>query len=257
MKYFIALVMVFSLAACGSQSGQSGTDVKPDLKDNTQKYSYSIGMDIAVKLAQQFPDLDSKFIVQGLKDGFAKNNEVMTPQDATKNLMAFQQEMMMKQQAEMEKLAKENLEAGQKFLEENKKKEGVKTTDSGLQIKVVNEGKGESPAMDDQVVINYSGKLTNGTEFDSSYKRKQPATFPLQGVIPGMSEALTMMKPGGKYQIFIPANLAYGKKAPSPAIGPNAVLVFDIELLDVKKAGKKAEKPAEPKSLDKVKNSKK
>ncbi len=129
---------------------------------------------------------------------------------------------------------KKNLEAGQAFLEANKKKEGVVTLPSGLQYKIITEGKGKQPKSTDTVVAHYRGTLTNGTEFDSSYKRNEPATFPVAGVIKGWQEVLPLMKEGAKWQVYIPAELAYGPRGAGDVIGPNEVLVFDIELLSVK-----------------------
>jgi FKBP-type peptidyl-prolyl cis-trans isomerase FklB len=133
-----------------------------------------------------------------------------------------------------EALLKKNLEAGQAFLEANKKKEGVVTLPSGLQYKIITEGKGKQPKSTDTVVAHYRGTLTNGTEFDSSYKRNEPATFPVAGVIKGWQEVLPLMKEGAKWQVYIPAELAYGPRGAGDVIGPNEVLVFDIELLSVK-----------------------
>ena len=129
---------------------------------------------------------------------------------------------------------KKNLEAGQAYLEANKKKEGVVTLPSGLQYKIITEGKGKQPKSTDTVVAHYRGTLINGTEFDSSYKRNEPATFPVAGVIKGWQEALPLMKEGAKWQVYIPAELAYGPRGAGDVIGPNEVLVFDIELLSVK-----------------------
>jgi len=142
----------------------------------------------------------------------------------------FEKDMEQKQKATGEK----NKTDGAKFLEENKKKEGVKTTASGLQYKVVKEGTGPQPKATDMVTVNYRGTLIDGTEFDSSYKRGQPATFPLNGVIKGWTEAVQLMKVGSKYQLFVPSNLAYGERSVGPDIAPNATLIFEVELLDVK-----------------------
>ncbi len=128
-----------------------------------------------------------------------------------------------------------NLSAGEKFLMENQKAEGVTTTSSGLQYKVLTEGHGEKPKKNDMVTVHYAGKLINGKEFDSSYKRNEPATFPVSGVIPGWTEALQLMKVGSTWELFIPAKLAYGEHGAPPVIGPNEVLIFKVELLGIKK----------------------
>jgi FKBP-type peptidyl-prolyl cis-trans isomerase FklB len=130
----------------------------------------------------------------------------------------------------------QNKTEGTKFLEDNKKKDGVKTTASGLQYKVLKEGTGAQPKKTDTVTVNYRGTLLSGTEFDSSYKRGQPASFPVNGVIPGWTEALQLMKVGSKYQLFVPSSLAYGERAVGPDIGANSTLIFEVELLDAKPA---------------------
>ena len=155
-------------------------------------------------------------------------------------MTTFEKDMQAKQKAAGEKNAAE----GTKFLEENKKKEGVKTTASGLQYKLIKEGTGAQPKATDTVTVNYRGTLINGKEFDSSYKRGQPATFPLNGVIKGWTEGLQLMKTGAKYQLFVPPNLAYGERAAGPDISPNSTLIFEVELLEVKPAPTPATSPA-------------
>src|SRR5881394_629143 len=152
--------------------------------------------------------------------------------------------MMEKQIAASKEAAEKNKAEGEKFLEENKKKDGVKTTASGLQYKVLKEGSGPSPKETDTVVTNYRGTLIDGTEFDSSYKRNEPATFPVNRVIKGWTEALQLMKPGGKYKLFIPSNLAYGPGGAGGDIGPNATLIFEVELLSSKPAEAATTSPA-------------
>jgi FKBP-type peptidyl-prolyl cis-trans isomerase FklB len=144
-------------------------------------------------------------------------------------MMAFQKEVMAKQA----EVAKKNKAEGEAFLAENKKKEGVKTTASGLQYKVIKPGKGKKPKSSDTVTVNYRGTLIDGTEFDSSYKRGQPATFQVSGVIPGWTEGLQLMEEGAKWQLFIPSNLAYGERGAGGVIGPNATLIFEVELLSI------------------------
>jgi FKBP-type peptidyl-prolyl cis-trans isomerase FklB len=158
----------------------------------------------------------------------------LTKEDREKTLQAFQKEMMEKQIAASKEAATKNAGEGEKFLAENKKKDGVKTTASGLQYKVLKEGSGASPKETDTVVTNYKGTLLDGTEFDSSYKRNEPASFPVNRVIKGWTEALQLMKPGAKYQLFIPASLAYGERGAGQLIGPNATLIFEVELLSIK-----------------------
>jgi FKBP-type peptidyl-prolyl cis-trans isomerase FklB len=159
-------------------------------------------------------------------------------------MTTFSQELRTKQQAAMQEATQKNAAVGQKFLAENKTKPGVKTTASGLQYKVLKEGSGPSPKETDTVVTNYRGTLINGTEFDSSYKRNEPVTFPVSGVIKGWTEALQLMKKGAKYQLFVPADLAYGARGAGQDIGPNETLIFEVELLDIKPAPSASASPA-------------
>ena len=167
----------------------------------------------------------------GVKDAIAGKPQLTTYQ-VRQTLAAFEKDMTQKVQA----MAQKNVGEGDKFLAENKKKDGVKATSSGLQYKVISEGNGPQPKESDAVTVNYRGTLIDGTEFDSSYKRGEPATFPVNRVIKGWTEALQLMKPGGKYKLFIPANLAYGPGGAGGDIGPNATLIFEVELLSAKPA---------------------
>jgi FKBP-type peptidyl-prolyl cis-trans isomerase len=158
---------------------------------------------------------------------------LMNDEQVKATMAAFQKEMMAKQAAAKKEMGAKNEAAGKKFLDENKKKEGWKTTASGLQYKVLKEGSGTAPKETDTVKVNYRGTTIDGTEFDSSYKRGQPATFPVNRVIKGWTEGLQLMKPGSKYQLAIPSNLAYGERGAGSDIGPNSTLLFDVELLEV------------------------
>jgi FKBP-type peptidyl-prolyl cis-trans isomerase FklB len=152
----------------------------------------------------------------------------------------FKEEMTKKQEEAMKKAAEKNKKDGAAFLAENKKKEGVVTLPSGLQYKIITQGTGNTPKATDTVTVNYRGSLVDGTEFDSSYKRGQPATFPVNGVIKGWTEALQLMKEGAKWQLFIPSDLAYGEKGAGNVIGPNATLIFDVELISAKEASQES-----------------
>jgi FKBP-type peptidyl-prolyl cis-trans isomerase FklB len=207
---------------------------KPQLKDQKDKASYSIGYDIGETFKKQKIELNMDALVAGLKEAIAGKEATLSKEDRDKTLQAFQKEMMEKQVAASKEAAEKNKAEGEKFLEENKKKDGVKTTASGLQYKVLKEGSGPSPKETDTVVTNYRGTLIDGTEFDSSYKRNEPASFPVNRVIKGWTEALQLMKPGSKYQLFIPSSLAYGERGAGQLIGPNATLIFDVELLSIK-----------------------
>jgi FKBP-type peptidyl-prolyl cis-trans isomerase FklB len=206
-----------------------GQEKSPPFKDQKDKFSYSIGLNIGSNLSKQKIELNPDMVSAGIKDAIAGKPQLT--QDQIKEVMTtFEKDMEQKQKAAGEKNAAE----GAKFLEENKKKEGVKTTSSGLQYKVIKEGTGPQPKATDIVTVNYRGTLMNGTEFDSSYKRGEPATFPLNGVIKGWTEGVQLMKVGSKYQLFIPPQLAYGDRAVGPDITPNSTLIFDVELLGIK-----------------------
>ncbi|PYI90916.1 MAG: hypothetical protein DME97_15380 [Verrucomicrobia bacterium] len=207
---------------------------KAQLKDQKDKASYSIGYDIGETFKKQNVELNPDTLFGGLKDALAGKEALLTKEEREKTLQAFQKEMMEKQIAASKEAATKNAAEGEKFLAENKKKEGVKTTASGLQYKALKEGAGPSPKETDTVVTNYRGTLIDGTEFDSSYKRNEPATFQVNRVIKGWIEALQLMKPGAKYQLVIPSSLAYGERGAGQLIGPNATLIFEVELLSIK-----------------------
>jgi FKBP-type peptidyl-prolyl cis-trans isomerase FklB len=199
---------------------------KVELKTQKDKLSYSLGVQMGGNLRRAEIDIDQTLFQQGLKDAISGGKTLMTEQEASDVINAMQKELA-KNYADKKKAE------GEAFLAKNKKQEGVKTLGSGLQYKVVTEGKGKTPKESDTVTVNYRGTLVDGTEFDSSYKRGQPATFPVNGVIKGWTEALQLMKEGSKWQLFIPANLAYGESG-RPGIPPNSVLIFDVELISIK-----------------------
>ena len=209
-----------------------------ETKLNTQKEkaSYTIGVQMGMQLSQQKEEIDMNSVIQGFTDAFSGNKPQLTMEEMQQVMTAFQQDIQAKQMAKMKALGDKNAKEGAAFLAENKKKKGVKTTESGLQYKVLKSGNGETPKATDTVVTHYRGTLIDGKVFDSSYKRGQPATFPVNGVIKGWTEALQKMKVGDKWQLFIPAELAYGPQGAGNMIGPNAVLIFEIELLEIKKS---------------------
>ena len=194
-----------------------------------EKISYIIGRDMATNLKKQGIEIEAESFVKGLKEVIAGQPSSLSQQDIQMAMMALQQEMQQKQGAQ----GSENQQAGEDFLAENKNKEGVKTLPSGLQYQVLQEGTGKSPAASDKVTTHYHGTLIDGTVFDSSYERGQPATFPVNGVIAGWTEALQLMKEGAKWRLFIPSNLAYGSQGAGDVIGPNTALIFDVELISV------------------------
>jgi FKBP-type peptidyl-prolyl cis-trans isomerase FklB len=229
MRMIIVLCAALFLAQ-GIAIAQSGVS----LKTRKDSISYSIGMNLGQNFKQQSLDIDPAILAAGLKDMLAEKT-LCTQEQAMSVLNSFQQEMMAKVQAERSESGEKNKAEGKKFLEENAKKEGVKVTESGLQYKVVKEGTGVMPKATDKVKTHYTGTLIGGKKFDSSVDRGEPAEFPVNGVIKGWTEALQKMKVGSKWTLYIPSELAYGENGAGPDIGPNAVLIFDIELLEIVK----------------------
>jgi len=228
-------LFIVTIALCFVSTGFA--QEKTALKDSKDKVSYSIGLDIGSTLKRQKVDVNADALVAGLRDAISGAKPLMTDEEIKQTMMAFSKELTEKQTAATKEAAQKNAAAGEKFLAENKNKPGVKTTASGLQYKVIKEGTGPIPKPTDTVVTNYRGTLINGTEFDSSYKRGQPATFPVNAVIKGWTEALQLMKVGSKYQIYVPATLAYGERGAGQDIGPNETLIFDVELQGIQPAG--------------------
>ena len=207
---------------------------KPALKDAKDKVSYSIGLDIGTTLKKQKIDVNPDALSAGVRDAVTGAKPQMTDDQIKETMTTFSKELSEKQATASREASTKNAAVGEKFLADNKTKPGVKTTASGLQYKVLKEGSGPSPKETDTVVTNYRGTLIDGTEFDSSYKRNEPATFQVNRVIKGWTEALQLMKKGAKYQLFIPAGLAYGPQGAGAEIGPNATLIFEVELMDIK-----------------------
>jgi FKBP-type peptidyl-prolyl cis-trans isomerase FklB len=237
----IGLIVAIAAPALAADDSAAPTNKK-------DKISYSIGMDIGSNLKRQELDLNADALAAGLKDAFSGGKTKLTQDEVRQVLTDFQQEIQAKMQERTQQLGEKNKKEGEAFLAENKKKSGVKTLPSGLQYKVITEGKGNSPKETDTVTTNYKGTLVDGTEFDSSYKRGEPATFPVTGVIKGWTEALQLMKVGSKWQLFVPADLAYGPRGAGQVIGPNAALIFEVELVSIGEAGKKPTGEGEKKS---------
>ncbi len=220
------------LAGCDSQTSAK-------LETPAQKASYGIGLNMGKSLAQEgMDDLDSKAVAQGIEDAIGNQEQKLTDEELME-AFAFLQTRAEERMAEMNAKA---VESGKKFLEENAKREGVTTTESGLQYEVVKAAEGRQPTENDVVTVHYEGSLTDGTVFDSSIKRGSPIDLPVGGVIPGWVEGLQLMHVGEKFKLYIPSELAYGEQSPSPLIPANSVLVFDLELLDIK--GDEAQQPA-------------
>jgi FKBP-type peptidyl-prolyl cis-trans isomerase FklB len=203
------------------------------LKDMKDKRSYCIGLDIGQNLKDGMFELNIDHLLNGIRDSYAGNDWKVTQDEMVQILTEFQQELQQKQMEIQQKAAAENMAAGKAFLDENAKKEGIKVTETGLQYKEVEPGTGSKPSATDKVKVHYHGTLIDGTVFDSSIDRGEPVVFAVNQVIPGWSEAIQLMSEGAKYQVFIPSELAYGANGAGQAIGPNAALIFDIELIKI------------------------
>ncbi len=208
------------------------------LKTQKDKFIYALGMKMGANLHKQSVPVDPNILARGLKDGLSGSKTLLTDEEAQAAIVAVQNDLRAKQQEQMKTAGDANKKEGETFLAANKAKEGVVTLPSGLQYKILTAGTGAKPTANDSVVCNYRGTLINGTEFDSSYKRGQPATFPVSGVIKGWTEALQLMPAGSKWQLFVPSDLAYGERGPSPDIGPNSTLIFEVELLSIEDKSK-------------------
>lgn len=203
------------------------------LKNQKDKISYIIGMEVGKNFKDQLIDVDPDILLRGIRDGLAGGKALLTEQEINEMTLTFQKEVMAKREEIAKKLGEKNKKEGEDFLAENKKREGMITLPSGLQYKVIKSGTGKKPKVTDTVTAHYRGTLIDGKEFDSSYRRGQTVNFPVSGVIPGWSEALQLMEEGAKWQVFIPPNLAYGERGAGRDIGPNATLIFEIELISI------------------------
>lgn len=212
--------------------GQVQAEEKGVLKSQKDKVSYIIGMDIGTNLKRQSVDINPDVLLKGVKDSLSGNKPLLTEQEIGETMAAFQKEMKAKQEEMMKKTGEKNKKEGEVFLAGNKKKEGVVALPGGLQYKVIKNGSGKKPKLTDTVTTHYKSTLIDGTEFDSSYQRGQPASFQVNGVIAGWTEALQRMEEGAKWQLFVPSQLAYGERGAGP-IGPNATLIFEVELISV------------------------
>ncbi len=226
MKKLSVLVIVLmsfsSFISCQNQNSAKKVEIKSDI----DSLAYAIGVDLASRIEKSgVTEFNAAALAKGFEDAFNVENPVMDNASANKIIQSYFKRMADKESAE-------NKEAGEKFLAENAKKEGVKVTESGLQYKVLKEGDGPTPKDTDIVEVNYKGSLIDGTVFDES--KGKPVSFRVNGVIPGWTEALKLMKVGSKYQLFIPSNLAYGERGGGRKIKPNSVLIFDVELVSIK-----------------------
>jgi FKBP-type peptidyl-prolyl cis-trans isomerase FklB len=236
-KYVILATAVAALVAC---KGEAGNEDKAQealvLQTENQKASYAIGLKFGEGLGRDLKnEMELEAFYAGFEDGFNSKESKMTQEEMVAAMNALQARKMKEQQEAQTKALAENKASGDKYLEDNKAKEGVVVTESGLQYEVITKGDGESPDANDKVNVHYHGTLPDGTVFDSSVERGEPISFPVNGVIKGWTEALQLMKVGDKWKLTIPADLAYGERGAGPKIGPNQVLLFEVELLGVEK----------------------
>jgi FKBP-type peptidyl-prolyl cis-trans isomerase FklB len=217
-------------------SGVCAAAEKQESKERKDKISYSVGYQVGGDFKRQGVELDPKLFLKGFQDAMSGAKPHMTPQEMNQTLVDLKKKIVADERKDRQAKAQKALAEGEAFLAANAKKEGVVTHPSGLQYKVLREGAGASPKATDNVTVNYRGTLVDGTEFDSSYKRNKPATFRVDRVIPGWTQALTMMKTGAKWQLFIPAKLAYGDRGAGTKIPPGSTLIFDVELVSVQPA---------------------
>src|SRR6202030_1735292 len=216
------------------------------LKTDKDKVSYAIGVNIGKSMRKDTVDIDPAIFSRGMKDALSGGKLLLTDEEMKVALTKLQTDLRAKQEQAAQKAGEINKKAGDDFLAQNKTKEGVVALPNGLQYKILKEGTGPKPSATDSVVCNYRGTLLDGTEFDSSYKRGQPATFPVSGVIKGWTEAVQRMPVGSKWQLFVPADLAYGNRGAGPDIGPNATLIFEVELLSIQNKAAQAPNPQAP-----------
>ena len=228
MKKIIFLSLLPVLVATVAYSADA-------FKTKEEKLGYAIGMNIGFNMKKQNVAADAEQLAEGLKAAYQGKETLLTKDEMAQVLTTYQQEMQMKQIAEQAAAAADNAKKAKEFMEQNGKKDGVVTLPSGLQYKVLTKGNGATPKIDSTVQVHYSGTLIDGTEFDSSYKRGEPVSFPVNGVIPGWTEALQLMKEGDKWQLVIPPDLAYGEQGAPPVIPANSALIFEVELLKIVK----------------------
>ncbi|MBA4501658.1 FKBP-type peptidyl-prolyl cis-trans isomerase [Marinobacterium marinum] len=223
---------MLAIALSGALVVSAGAQAEA-LETEQQKLSYSLGLILGERLQADMDELDIEAFSRGVEAIYKDETPLLDQQQVAEVMQAFQTRKLEEQRQAVAKLAQDNLDKGQAYMAENGKKDGVKTTESGLQYEQLTAGKGKSPSVEDTVKVHYRGTLIDGTEFDSSYARNEPVSFPLNGVISGWTEGLQLMKEGGKSRLVIPAELAYGPGGMGNAIGPNETLVFEVELLEV------------------------
>jgi len=225
-QWLVAFVLGFLAGLAAAQDA-------PALKSQKDRVSYAIGVQVVRDLQRQEIEVDPDIVTKGLRDALSGEKLLMREDELRATIIGFQQDARQKQARAATLAAENNMKAGAAFLAENKNNEGVVTLPSGLQYKILKAGDGKKPTVDDTVVCHYKGTLIAGTEFDSSYRRNRPATFAVNGVIKGWTEALQLMPVGSRWQLFIPPELAYGERGTGSSIGPNATLIFEVELISI------------------------
>jgi len=229
MKQSLRIATLTTLILLAAPASRVCAQDAPKLDTENARINYSLGFQIGGDFKRQNVELNPEAVVKGMQDALSGSEPMMSPQDMNAMLMELKRKVVAEQQKQRRESELQTQAAGEKFLEENAKQPGVVTTPSGLQYKIIEPGSGKNPAPTDEVTVNYRGTLIDGHEFDSSYSRGKPATFPLNGVIKGWTEGLQFVKPGGKIQLFIPSALAYGDRGPMA----HRTLIFDVELLSV------------------------
>jgi len=231
-KVLILAVAASALIAC---SQQAPADKQVPLTSESSKFSYLLGQDVAASLRQMGDDIDVDAFTEAFRASLKGEQSRITAEDAALVKKAFFEKKQKEMQARARADGEANKSTGAAFLAANKQKDNITTTPSGLQYEVLRVAKGAKPVASDTVKVHYRGTLIDGTEFDSSYARGEPATFPLGGVIPGWTEGLQKMSVGSKYRLFVPSELGYGERGAGAKIGPNAALIFEVELLEIVK----------------------
>ena len=225
----LTVVLYLSFSSCAQETE------KTELKTKSEKMSYALGSNIGASVKPAAAEIDYDALIQGVKDTLEGRTPLLTAAETQQFLGELSTLLRTKSNEKSKKIGEKNMKEGEAFLAENKEKAGVTTTASGLQYEVMKEGSGAKPQKTDRVSVHYAGTLIDGTEFDSSYKRGSPAAFAVTGVIKGWTEVLQLMNVGSKYRVLIPSDLAYGLRGSPPTIGPNATLIFEVELLDIVK----------------------
>jgi FKBP-type peptidyl-prolyl cis-trans isomerase len=230
----LAVCAVFSLVLVAGPAVAS--DPVTELKTDKQKLSYALGLDLGSYFKSLETDFDLDAIYQGITTSYTEEKALLTHEEAAEIQKQFAIDQQKKKVEQVQALLETNKDLAAEFLKKNKTEKGVKVTESGLQYKVITEGKGDKPTATDTVKVHYKGTLLDGTVFDSSYERKEPVTFKANQVIPGWTEALQLMTPGSKYTLYLPPDLAYGDRGAPPAIEPGSLLIFEVELVEIVKS---------------------